>query len=104
MQLEHGVSISQKLQKHRQLVNGLMLSSSSMQISTRTWYLNGVMDSFIGIASAESKSAKTEICANVHFGAKNNPGHFATNMGIDEIKYMYRSLSNEGLFVRYTCY
>ena len=65
---------------------------------SQTWYINGVKDNAatIGLAVSE-QSGKSEICAPVHFGAKNDPGEYATNVGLDEIKYIYRSLSDEGL-------
>ena len=64
-----------------------------------TYYVNGIQVTFQNISQKQEKAERTDICDEIYLGAKNKEGHFETNTAIDEVKYMYRSLTPEGTFL-----
>ena len=79
-----------ELQKWYHIVNVIDLDIG------QTWYINGVKDVSTSISDKESTGDKSDECIHRIFGAKSQHGNFAANVALDELKYTYRSLTDEG--------
>ena len=62
----------------------------------QTWYINGVKDSFYNISIKQQVDQRGDECLPVYIWTKTPEGAFSTHSALDEIKYMYISLTEEG--------